>query len=809
MPDVPLAPPAYTIAVRALCEFTARQGDLDLRFTPSPTAQEGMAGHTLVASRRGADYQAELPLSGHFEACGQTLHVRGRADGFDTRRLRLEEIKTHRGPLDTQPANHRHLHWAQARVYGHLLCAQQGLAQLDIALVYLDVGSEQETILLETWSAEALHTHFVDQCQRFLAWATQEGAHRQARDQALGQLRFPHADFRTGQRPLAEAVYKAATHRRCLLAQAPTGIGKTIGTLFPLLKACPSQGIDKVFYLSAKTSGRQLALDALQQLHPGPTAAPWRVLELVARDKACEHPDKACHGDSCPLAQGFYDRLPQARQAAVDAGRALDKAQVRAVASAHGICPYYLGQELARWADIVVGDYNHYFDLNAMLHALTQSQSWRVAALLDEAHNLLERARAMYSAELSQHSLQALRRTGPAPLKRPLERAYRAWQALAKQQQADYQAHEELPTTLLQALQHLVGAITEHFSDHPEAATDTALQSFYFDALHFTRVAELFDQHSMFDVRKVPPPPGARTRSASIVLCLRNVVPGPFLAPRWASLHSATLFSATLQPWGYQRDTLGLPEDTACIDLPSPFSARQLQVHVAARLSTRYKDRDASLRPMAALMAAHYRARPGNHLAFFSSFDYLRQAADTFEALHPDIPTWRQSRGMSEGEQSQFLARFTADGQGIGFAVLGGAFAEGIDLPGQRLVGAFIATLGLPQFNPINEEICHRLQSLFGARLGHDYTYLYPGLQKVVQAAGRVIRTPHDEGVVVLMDERFMQPHVRRLLPAWWAAPRLAVPDEALLSLAPTALADATAAPRTQAGTSQISADAD
>jgi len=192
MPDDPVvSAPTYTVAVRALCEFTARQGDLDLRFTPSPTAQEGMAGHTLVASRRGADYQTELPLSGHFEGAGQTLHVRGRADGFDASRLRLEEIKTHRGPLDTQPANHRHLHWAQARVYGHLLCAQQGLTQLDIALVYLDVGSEQETVLLETWSAEALHSHFAGQCQRFLSWAAQEAAHRQVRDQALTHLQRP------------------------------------------------------------------------------------------------------------------------------------------------------------------------------------------------------------------------------------------------------------------------------------------------------------------------------------------------------------------------------------------------------------------------------------------------------------------------------------------------------------------------------------------------------------------------------------------------------------------------------------------
>lgn len=761
---------AYTIAVRALCDFTARQGDLDLRFTPSPTAQEGMAGHALVASRRGPSYQTEVSLSGRFEHAGQTLDVRGRADGYDAARHRLEEIKTHRGPLAAQPLNHRHLHWAQARVYGHLLCARDGLPGLEIALVYLDVGSERETVLAETWSAQDLRHHFETLCHRFLSWAMQEAAHRAARDQALGRLNFAHPDFRTGQRPLAEAVYKAAMRGRHLLAQAPTGIGKTIGTLFPMLKACPAQAIDKIFYLSAKTSGRQLALDALDQLHPPTGRPPWRVLELVARDKACEHPDKACHGDACPLAQGFYDRLPSARQDAVDQGLPLDKAQVRAIAARHQVCPYYLGQEMARWADIVVGDYNHYFDLHAMLFSLSQAQPWRVAALVDEAHNLLDRARGMYTAELSHQALRALQRTAPPPLKRPLARLHRLWLALRKAHPEDYQTLSEPPAAFVQALQHAVGAITEHLAEHPQAATDPALQGFYLDALHFAKMAELFGEHSLCDLRGVAAQPGTRSQGDT-VLCLRNLVPAPFLASRWAGLHTATLFSATVRPWHYHLDTLGLPDDTVCIDLPSPFEARQLQVHVATHLSTRYKDRESSLRPMAMLMAEHYRARPGNYLAFFSSFDYLRQAADTFEAMHPDVPLWRQSRGMSEPEQRAFLDRFTHTSQGIGFAVLGGAFAEGVDLPGRRLVGTFIATLGLPQFNPVNEAIRQRLTQLFGARQGHDYAYLYPGLQKVVQAAGRVIRTPQDEGLVVLMDDRFTQAPVRRLLPGWWGPP--------------------------------------
>ena len=390
----------YTVAVRELCEFTAKQGDLDLRFTPAPTALEGMAGHAVVAARRGKGYRAEVALSGSY----QTLQVRGRADGYDPERQRIDEVKTFKGRLDRQPASHRALHWAQARVYGWLLCQQEQLAHIDVALVYLDVGTQQETVFTERCGADDLRQHFEAQCQRFIAWAAQQMAHRTARDAALTALTFPFGGFRTGQRPLAEAVYKAATAGRCLLAQAPTGIGKTMGTLFPLLKAVPAQRIDKVFFLAAKTSGRQTALDALSRLSDRAPALPLRVLELVARDKACEHPGNACHGESCPLAQGFYDRLPAARAAAVANGEAggtmLHQAQVRKVALQHQVCPYYLSQELARWADVVVGDYNYYFDLGGLLHGLAQANQWRTALLVDEAHNLVERGRKMYTAEL-------------------------------------------------------------------------------------------------------------------------------------------------------------------------------------------------------------------------------------------------------------------------------------------------------------------------------------------------------------------------------------------------------------------------
>ncbi|MDA8443523.1 ATP-dependent DNA helicase [Paracidovorax valerianellae] len=789
----------YTVAVRELCEFTAKQGDLDLRFTPAPTALEGIAGHATVAQRRmagrgagaGPGYESEVALEGQH----RHLRVRGRADGFDPAACRLDEVKTFKGRLDRQPASHRALHWAQAKVYGWLLCQARQLARIDVALVYFDIGSQQETVLVEPCTADALRAHFEAQCERFLGWAEQEAAHRTVRDAALRAAVFPFGGFRTGQRPLAEAVYRSATAGRCLLAQAPTGIGKTVGTLFPLLKAAPGERLDKVFFLTAKTSGRQVALDALARIAmaqpvpasaspdapvsiassaanaPGPAGLPLRVLELIAREKACEHPGQACHGESCPLARGFYDRLPAARAAALApapsdsaGGQLLDQSHVRDAALAHGICPYYLGQELARWADVVVGDYHYYFDAGALLHGLTQANQWRVAVLVDEAHNLVERGRRMYTAELLPDSLYQARHSDTAArvpaVKKALDKVRRAWVALDKAQPAPYAVHDAFPAALLAALQQCGSTLADHFAEHPEQM-DPALQAFYLELLHTQRLADCLDTHSMVDVARSPG--GA---PGSSVVCLRNVVPAPFLAPRFAAAHTSTLFSATLQPARYYADLLGLPASHAGVDVASPFHAAQLRVSVARHISTRYPHRAASLQPIAELMARQFGERPGNYLAFFSSYEYLQQVAEAFALRHPEVPHWCQSRRMQEAEQREFLARFTEGGQGIGFAVLGGAFSEGIDLPGRRLIGAFLSTLGLPQMNPVNEQIRQRMHALFGE--GYDYTYLYPGLQKVVQAAGRVIRSPSDEGVVHLIDDRFARAEVQRLLPAWW-----------------------------------------
>ncbi|MET0544155.1 MAG: ATP-dependent DNA helicase [Variovorax sp.] len=739
------------VSVRALCAFAAKVGDLDVRFVPAPSAQQGIAGHQLVQSRRGPGYQSEVALASRRGG----LQVRGRADGFDPQACRVEEIKTFRGELDAMRANHRALHWAQARCYGWMLCEQLALASITVALVYFDVATGEETVLEAACTREALQADFEALCAAFIAWGEQQARRRAALQDQLGRLAFPHAAFRAGQRELAEGIYRAASAGRCLIAQAPTGIGKTVATLYPLLRGWPVQLPDKIFYLTAKTPGRAVALEALTLLEPGCTAL--RVLELTAREKACEFPGRACSGETCPLARGFYDRLPAAREEASQAAR-LDRTALRRIALAHSVCPYYLAQEMVRWCDVIVADYNYYFDGSALLYALTRQEEWRVAVLVDEAHNLLERARSMYSASLTESDLLAAHRVAPAAVRKVLATLRREWQAMQGAQAAAYTSCDEVPGRLQRALESAVSAMAEHFADAP--SSDGPLLRLFFAALRFVRLAESFGTHSVFESTSGKEEPEAGT------ITLRNLVPARFLEARFAASMCTTCFSATIAPFGFYRDMLGLPDDCAELDVASPFEARQLDVKIATHLSTRFGDRAASLRGLTTLMGAQFQGRPGNYLAFFSSFDYLRQAHAAFARAHPEVATWTQSSGMPESEREAFAARFTQAGQGIGFAVLGGAFGEGLDLPGDRLIGVFIASLGLPEHNAMNEVMRVRMEQLFGA--GYAYTYLYPGLRKVVQAAGRVIRTEQDTGVLHLMDDRFARPEIRRLLPAWW-----------------------------------------
>ncbi|MCG8521454.1 MAG: ATP-dependent DNA helicase [Pseudomonadales bacterium] len=744
------------VAVRTLCEFAARHGDLDFRYTPAPTAEEGIAGHQAIQSKRGYGYKSEFSVTGLVLG----MELSGRVDGYHPHKNRLEEIKTHRGDVSRIRPHQRALHRAQLRAYGALLCRQENRKSVELALVYYDIGRDKETLLTETVKADELWQELETLCGLYKAWAEQEEHHREQRDALLANLRFPFPDFRPRQRQLAETVYKNSVRAGTLLLEAPTGLGKTLGTLFPALMAMPAARQDRLFYLTCRNTARQLALDAVDKLqHARDELQPWplRVLELVSKDDACEHPDKACHGDSCPLAKGFFDRLPDARAEAVQSKEPLTQETLANIAAGHDICPYFLAQEMVRWSDLVIGDVNRLFDQSALLHGLIRQNHWQASVLVDEAHNLVDRARGMYSVQLEQQRLLKLKKTAPKPVKAALDRTARAWQALIRDhgEQAQPVFLPILPSQLLGALQAMVSVITDYLADNPP---DLALQDVMFESVAFMKLADSFGDHSLCEFQR-----SGRGRAS---LTIQNLIPADFLIERFKAAHSVLLFSATLSPGVYYRDLLGLPEDARFTSLPSPFSAGQLKVEFTPGISTRQVHREASLQPIAELIAKQYRARPGHYLAFFSSFKYAKEVSDALAKQAPDIPQRSQQPGMSAEQRRQFLADFRKAEGSIAFAVLGGVFSEGIDLPGDQLIGAFVATLGLPPFDAWHEILKYRLQQRFGE--GYNYTYLIPGLQKVAQAAGRVIRTPEDRGVIWLIDDRFLKRPVRGLLPTWW-----------------------------------------
>ncbi|WP_221798835.1 ATP-dependent DNA helicase [Oceanobacter mangrovi] len=800
------------VSVRHLCEFAARSGSLDFRYTPAPTALEGMQGHQWLQSQY-TGYSAEFPLSGEFAG----VSLRGRSDlcklaenvtssqpenhdpasiaASTTTVSELIEIKTFRGRLERINPGQRDLHWAQLQVYGAMLCQQYGLKQVLLTLVYLNVDNKSQHPDSQLFTPAELFEEAQQICQRWYQWQQQEQAHRQQRNDFLQQLRFLDTGFRAGQKDLSETVYKATCLQARLLLEAPTGLGKTLGVIFPTLKAMPRQQIDRLFFLTARTTGRQLALDSLAQLLPPTNPAPIRVLELIAREKACEYPDKSCHGESCPLADGFFDRLPDARQQAVER-RWLNAGEVKKIAAAHHICPYFLSQELAKWSDLIIGDVNHYFDDSALLHALTVEHQWRVSVLIDEAHNLIDRARGMYSTRLDQQQFDELRKPGRARggLRPALQEVQKGWQQLEEfmfpepaafahlettlaEQPGDSATSndekdngiksrfsDELPDFLTRPISNLAAMLAKTLVDTPD---DPHLQQALFACLGFSRLAERYAAHSVIEVGREQYDSGQLWASQQLSLTIHNLIPADFLRPRFEDAWSVVLFSATLQPSEYYRDLLGLPEDTVDIQVSGPFHKRQLQL-AFPDINTRYAQREASIDKLALTLLQNHQQRQGNHLVFFSSFSYLHAVARAIGQLDARLKILKQQSDMSERQRQGFIRKFRHQRGLLAFAVLGGVFSEGIDLPGDELIAVSVVTLGLPPADRLHKILEQRIKQRFGEQHGWNYTWLYPGMRKVVQAAGRLIRTPEDFGWIDLIDPRFSRPEVRALLPKWW-----------------------------------------
>lgn len=783
----PGAKPLYTVSVRDLVEFVLRRGDLgaERQFVGSDRALAGIRGHQIIQRSRPSGYQTELPVEHSVEADTFTLLIRGRIDGVlaSSNVHQLEEIKTLHGNWNQQADP---LHWAQVKFYGFLYAVDQSLPELTLQLTYLELSTNKVTEFHQSFPFAELSDFFTKTTAIYLDWLREEQQWREVRDESIRGLSFPFQAYRPGQRDLAVAAYRIMANGGRLFLAAPTGIGKTLSVLFPAVKALGEKKIERIFYLTARTVGRAIAEKALVDLRR--CGVKLRSVTLTAKQKVCVRSGEPCDTLTCPLALGYYDRIKPAIREALEQ-EAIDRPALDAIAEKHQVCPFELSLDVSVWADAVICDYNYVFDPQVYLRRHFAENNGEYAFLVDEAHNLVDRAREMFSAELGEEEIievrRAVKQSLPA-LARALTKLRSTVSSLSNPVESSHEPHDAsdpavdlnlFPKQPVASLVEPAGVKTlrelpERMIDLVEAALSDAetwlvqnqpsefredLLALYFRLYSFRRTAELYDERYVTIAESAP----TKVR----LFCLD---PSHLLREALKRGKAAIFFSATLTPIDYYRTLLGGAPEDRVLQLSSPFSAENLAVLVQDRIQTHFKARSESLGAVVEVIGTAVQERKGNYLVYFPSYQYLTAVLKDFQVRYPSIPVLVQRPGMMEAERDDFLGAFAVDhGETLlGFAVLGGIFGEGIDLVGERLIGAIIVGVGLPQLCVERDLIRDYFQHQNVP--GFDYAYTFPGMNRVLQAVGRVIRSETDRGMVLLIDSRFNEPRYRRQFPSWW-----------------------------------------
>jgi DNA excision repair protein ERCC-2 len=791
----------HIVSVRSLVEFVLQAGDLTSGgFHRRDRAQLGTQGHQRVQRSRPTGYEAEVEIAYQVEGADPPFEVRGRIDGIYAGQepVIIEEIKTTTLSLELVNEQHNPLHWAQAQCYAFMYARQHQISGITIHLTYYhldsvergsgergsgergsgersssELRSNKEKTFERYFTLAELETFFRDLITPYLDWFRKILAWQARRDGSIQQLNFPYTEYRQGQRDMAVAVYKTIRARDRLYIQSPTGVGKTIAALFPAVKALGQGLAAKIFYLTAKTSGRLAAEKALDDMRQANLHI--RSVTLTAKEKICFCSPVNCDPDVCVFARDYFSKAKKALQE-IDQHQAFTRPVIEAIAQQYQICPFEFSLDLALWADCIICDYNYAFDPRVYLHRFFDFISEPYIFLVDEAHNLPDRARSMYSAELDKKTVLELQRTVKAHLpelaqkltamNKILLEIRKACQAEGKEALVEY----EPPERLLKAIREFSHKAEDWLVLNQTAAFRQELLEFYFLCSNFLRTAEYFDTFyvSYFE----------RQGQADLKAKLFCLDPAPMLAAPLERSQSTIFFSATLLPLDYFMKLLTGAADHPRLIFPSPFPAENVSLLIHNGIATNYAQRADSYAAIAAAIESICSAHAGNYLVFFPSYAYLAAVLELLKERLPERQLLVQDRGMTEAAREAFLARFSASNQEtlVGLAVMGGIFGEGIDLVGERLIGAVVVGVGLPQVclerDLIKDYFDRQTGNSFAragfGKAGFAFAYQYPGFNRVLQATGRVIRTEADRGIIVLIDERFTHARYRHLFPSHW-----------------------------------------
>jgi DNA excision repair protein ERCC-2 len=754
------------VSVHSLVEFVLIEGDLTAGgFQKRDRAQAGTQGHKQVQRSRPADYQPEVEVAYPVEGADPPLEVRGRMDGLYASRepVVIEEIKTTTLSLELVHEDHNRLHWAQAQVYAFIYARRHALSGICIHLTYYQLDSRTEKTFERYFSMDELESFFDGLMIPYLAWFRMVSAWQVRRDQSIRQLEFPFGDYRPGQREMAVEVYKAMRGSERLYVQSPTGVGKTIAALFPAVKALGQGLVARIFYLTAKTPGRVVAEKALDDMRRANLQL--RSVTLTAKEKICFCPPVNCDPEICVYARDYFSKAKKAL-AEIDQQQAYTRPVIEEIARRGELCPFEFSLDLALWVDCIICDYNYVFDPRVYLHRFFDFPSEPYVFLVDEAHNLPDRARSMYSAELEKKTVVELQRALkphlPA-LSKELAAINKILLGIRKDLQAreqDVEIEHALPEDLLKAVRTFSQKAEDWLALNQPAEFRQQLLDFYFLCSNYLRTAEYFDTFYVSYFERV-----GQSDLKTKLFCLD---PAPMLAGPLERAQATIFFSATLLPIDYFMKLLTGSAEHPWRVFQSPFPEENVCLLIHNQISTKYSQRAESYAAIASVIETICSTHQGNYLVYFPSYLYLQ---DVFEQLKERLPQEQllvQDRAMTEEQRDEFLAQFSAGNQQtlVGLAVMGGIFGEGIDLVGERLIGVVVIGVGLPQIGLERELIKDYFDE--HADSGFAYAYQYPGFNRVQQATGRVIRTETDRGVIVLIDDRFAHGRYRQLFPSHW-----------------------------------------
>ncbi|KRK35716.1 ATP-dependent DNA helicase [Levilactobacillus parabrevis] len=757
------------LGVRELVEFTLRTGDLGSTSNSQNTALLGARIHRRLQKQRGENYQKEYYLDLNLTLNGTDYLLHGRADGVTLTDdgANIEEIKTSETVFDQLSENTLTLYWGQVKLYAYLLMQKEtDLDEVTLTLTYFQTNTETTTQTDQVISRQAAKAFFDKVIAEYVTWLKFRSDLRERRDPTIQQLAFPFGHYRPGQRELAVAVYKTILTSKRLFAEAPTGTGKTISTLFPTIKAIGEGVIQRIFYLTAKQSTRTVAEEAVSLM--ASQGLKLKSITLTAKEKI-QFPEEAdLQPDENPYMLGYYDRLKPALLDLINHNDQLTRPVIEEYARKHTLDPFEFQLDASLFCDVIIGDYNYLFDPQVHLQRFFTAEDPDNFFLIDEAHNLVSRSREMYSAELTSRPLDRLveqsrdLKQATPKLRRRLQDLRATFDDIVAPLLQDGKTDSTFltpPEDFNHDLSRLVEAIHDWLVDQPQTPFTQNILDYYFAAISYQRIGEYYDDTYRMRLAVVD------GNIAIKQLCLD---PSTFLADSLALGHGAVLFSATLSPMDYYQTVLGGDTDSLAYQLNSPFEPQHQAILVTNYIQTTYKQRNANLANILLAIKTLVDGKTGNYLIFLPSYSYLLDVTQAFQMAYPHIKTVVQQSKMAEADRTAFLANFVANPQEtlVGFALLGGIFAEGIDLKADRLIGVGVVSVGLPGINPETDLIRDYFDEQ--SQQGFAFAYQLPGLNNVFQAAGRLIRGSKDVGIILLMDQRFSSPRYTHLYPQHW-----------------------------------------